>query len=459
MNQSTQRVHFIAIGGAAMHNLALALQKKGLQVTGSDDEIFEPSKSRLAQAGLLPTTMGWDAAKITPEVSFVIVGMHAKADNPELIKAKELGLPVYSYPEYIFEHAKEKHRVVIAGSHGKTTITSIIMHVLAYHERDFDYMVGSKLPNFDTMVRLTNEAPIMIIEGDEYPASPLDPRPKFLVYNHHVALVSGIAWDHMNVYPSFDQYIRQFDHLADTTPKAGALIYNEEDSIAEIICKKERTDVAAIPYDTHQYEVIGGKTFLYHKNKPVPVQVFGKHNMSNIAGAKAVCSRLGITEDMFYAAISTFTGAANRLETLGEGLTTAAYRDFAHAPSKVKATIDAVKEQNPERRLVAVLELHTFSSLSKSFIPEYRAAMAKADIAYVYFNPEVLAHKNLESLDPAWVAAKFQLGPDQVITDSNLLFSKLRSTLATKTNLLLMSSGDFSGQDLKQLAQELIGKG
>lgn len=458
MSLSINRIHFIAIGGAAMHNLALALQKNGFQVSGSDDEIYEPSYSRLKNAGLLPETEGWNPEKITSEINTVILGMHARADNPELLRALELGIPVYSYPEYIYQFCKNKQRIVIAGSHGKTTITSMVMHVLKTFNRKFDYLVGAQLEGFDNMVKLSQDAPIIIIEGDEYLASALDKVPKFLKYQHHIALVSGIAWDHINVFPTIDQYVRQFDHLADATPKGGILIYNEDDAIASVICQKEREDVTVSEYKAHPSEITDGKTFLVTPSrKKIPLDVFGEHNMRNISGAKAVCSKIGITEEQFYEAISTFKGAANRLELLANNPKTAVYKDFAHAPSKLKATTKALKRQYPDRELVAVLELHTFSSLNKRFLDEYNNTFSAADLPMVYFNPEVLVHKNMPSISTDEVIGAFGNKKLEVFTQIADLKARLESLNWPNRNLLLMSSGQFSGLDLQTLANKIIG--
>jgi UDP-N-acetylmuramate: L-alanyl-gamma-D-glutamyl-meso-diaminopimelate ligase len=456
MTQPQPKVHFIAIGGSAMHNLAIALHKKEYKVTGSDDAIAEPSLGRLQGYGLLPESIGWFPEKITTDLDAVILGMHARVDNPELLKAQELGLRIYSYPEYVHEQSKDKQRVVIAGSHGKTTITSMILHVLKYHKKDFDYLVGAQIEGFDTMVRLTEEAPVIIIEGDEYLSSPIDSRPKFLHYHHHIGLVSGVAWDHINVFPTLDMYVRQFDHFADSSPKGGTLIYCEEDDLASVICKKEREDVTAIEYGTHKNEIVNGQTYLINKDKEkIAVEVFGEHNMRNISGARAVCSRIGITDKMFYEAISSFKGAANRLEILAKNESTTVFKDFAHAPSKLKATCKAVKKQFPDRKLVACLELHTFSSLNKNFISQYSKTFNAPDEAIVYYNEEVLKHKKLEMLSPDEVKKAFGREDLRVITNSKALQELLRGHGWKNTNLLMMSSGTFDGMNLRSFAKEL----
>jgi len=450
------RVHFIAIGGAVMHNLALALHHKGYKVTGSDDEIFEPSKTRLAAYNLLPAKMGWFPEKITTELEAVILGMHARNDNPELLKARELGIKIYSFPEYIYEQSKDKQRIVIGGSHGKTTITAMIMHVLKTHKRKFDYLVGAKLDGFDTMVQITDEAPIIIIEGDEYLTSPLDLTPKFLHYHHHIGLISGVAWDHINVYPTFDEYVMQFDLFADSTPKGGILIYSESDDIATLIGGKPRADVLAIPYSAAKHEIVNGITYLLTDKGKVELEVFGKHNLKNINAAKNVCIKIGITEQMFYDAIKTFKGAANRLEILGRGKNNVVFKDFAHAPSKLKATSKAVKKQFTDRKLTAVLELHTFSSLNKEFLSQYKDTYKSPDEPIVYFNPETVKHKRLKEITEADIIEAFDNPKVKVFTDSKKLEAFLFEQNWKQTNLLLMSSGNFGGIDLKQLTSHVL---
>ena len=455
--QEHKKIHFIAIGGSAMHSLALALQEKGCTISGSDDEIYEPSRSRLEKAGLLPPQIGWFPEKIDKSLDAVIVGMHARKDNPELVKARELEIPVYSYAEYVYLQSIDKQRVVIAGSHGKTTITAMVMHVLAYHKRKFDYLVGAKVEGFDVMVKLSDDAPLIVIEGDEYPAAPTAPKPKFSYYKHHIGLVSGVAWDHINVYETENDYVRQFEKFADATPKGGALIYDSDDYMANFLCEKERPDVANIPYQTHPYKVENGKFFLKTKDKQeIPVQVFGEHNMKNISGAKAVCERLYISESKFYEAIQSFKGAANRLETLAQNNHTHIFKDFAHAPSKVKAATKAVKSLHPNRKLIACLELHTFSSLNKAFLPHYKDTLKNADIAVVYFNPHTIAHKKLPNINAEEIKESFGKKDLQVFDSSQQLQKFLEAQNYTDTNLLLMSSGNFDNLPLKSIAEEIV---
>jgi UDP-N-acetylmuramate: L-alanyl-gamma-D-glutamyl-meso-diaminopimelate ligase len=453
------KVHFIAIGGSVMHNLAIALKHKGYQVTGSDDEIFEPSRSRLLAHGLLPAHEGWFAEKVVPELDAVVLGMHARQDNPELARAKELGIRIYSYPEYIYEQSRHKERVVVAGSHGKTTITAMIMHVLGYHGQKFDYMIGALVPGFDSTVRLSHDAPVIVIEGDEYLASPTDPTPKFLHYHHHIGLVSGIAWDHANVYPVFDDYVRQFERFATQTPKAGTLIYCEEDDLATIVSTSNhmRDDVNLLTYKTHKHKIVNGGTLLASGDQWLAVPIFGRHNMQNLSGAMLVCSRLGIGPDRFYEAIASFKGASRRLELVGQNGHTTIYRDFAHAPSKLKATTQAVKEQFPNRHLVACAELHTYSSLNKNFIGQYKGTMDKADEAIVYYNPKAVALKRLEPISPAEIAQAFDNPRLKVFTDSAELQAHLKGSQWANRNLLLMSSGTFDHLNFAELAQSILG--
>jgi UDP-N-acetylmuramate: L-alanyl-gamma-D-glutamyl-meso-diaminopimelate ligase len=451
------KAHFIAIGGSAMHNLAIALHKKGIEVTGSDDEIFEPAKSHLEKYGLLPKNNGWNPALINDSIDAVILGMHAREDNPELLRARELNLKVFSYPEYVYEQTRDKTRVVIGGSHGKTTITSMIMHVLQANKVLFDYLVGAPLEGFETMVGLSLEAKIAVFEGDEYLASALDPRPKFHLYKPHIAVISGIAWDHINVFPTFENYLKQFRVFAELVPSSGALIYYQEDENLQEIARQLKSGIELIPYKTHQYETNDNKTVLLTKDRKVPVLVFGEHNLQNISAAKAVCKQLGLTDQQFYDAIKTFKGAAKRLQLLGENADTAVYLDFAHSPSKLKATTSAVKKQYPGRQLVACMELHTFSSLNEAFLEQYKGSMIDADYAFVYFNPETIEHKRLAPLTIEMVRESFGGSNLEVFTDSNQLVNRLLELNWKNKNLLLMSSGNFSGIDFAGFTKKVLG--
>jgi UDP-N-acetylmuramate: L-alanyl-gamma-D-glutamyl-meso-diaminopimelate ligase len=378
------RIHFIAIGGSVMHNLAIALKLKGYDITGSDDAIVEPASSHLAKHGLLPAT-GWDASRVTPELDAVVLGMHAKPDNPELVKAKALGLKIYSFPEFIYEQSKNKKRIVIGGSHGKTTITAMILHILLDNHFNFDYMVGAALPGFDLTVRLSDSARVIILEGDEYPDSAINKVPKFHIYKPDVALLSGIAWDHINVFESFEKYVSQFDVFVQMIPAGGTIIYNSEDPHVRRVVEKAGAEVMKIPYSTPPFEIVDGVTYLTWKDEKIPLRVFGRHNLQNMMGAISVCVELGIKERDCFQSIKTFSGAARRLELVAKNTKTVLYRDFAHSPSKLKATIAAVKEQYPMWGLAACMELHTYSSLDKAFLQEYRNSMQEATIKMVFF--------------------------------------------------------------------------
>jgi UDP-N-acetylmuramate: L-alanyl-gamma-D-glutamyl-meso-diaminopimelate ligase len=454
--QSSMRVHFIAIGGSAMHNLAIALHKKGYQVTGSDDEIFEPSKTRLAKLGLLPSNEGWFVENIHQGLDAVILGMHAKADNPELLEAQKLGLKIYSYPEYLYEQSKDKTRVVIGGSHGKTTITAMILHVLKQCGVDCDFMVGAQLEGFDVMVRLSEEAPVMVFEGDEYLTSPIDRRPKFHLYKPDIALLSGIAWDHINVFPTFENYIEQFTTFIQLITPEGKLIYCLEDKELARICPVIRNDIHLFPYSALEYEVRNGITIVRNDGKDYPLQIFGYHNLLNLNGARMVCNQLGIVDDQFFEAISGFRGASRRLELIGKNDQTAVYKDFAHSPSKLEATIRAVKEQFPGRKLVACMELHTYSSLSREFLSHYRGCMDLADEAMIYFNPHAIRIKKLPELTPEQVRQGFSNEKLIVFTDSKLLSEHLLTEEWNNKNLIMMSSGDFDGIDFSELAGRIV---
>jgi UDP-N-acetylmuramate: L-alanyl-gamma-D-glutamyl-meso-diaminopimelate ligase len=449
-------IHFIAIGGSAMHNLAIALHKKGYEITGSDDEIFEPSRSRLDQYGLLPKKEGWHPELISAKPDVIILGMHARDDNPELLRAQQLGLKIYSYPEYLFEQTKDKTRVVIGGSHGKTTTTSMVMHVLKYHNIGFDYMVGATLEGFETMVGLSKETKIAIFEGDEYLSSPIDLRPKFHHYHPHIALITGIAWDHINVFPTFEGYIDQFRIFAGMIEHRGSLIYFDGDENLNNIAREIRSDIRQFPYHTPLHEIGKNETSLVVGEQRIHLQVFGEHNLQNIAGAKQVCNQLGITFDQFYEAISSFKGSSRRLEVVAKNRNTTIFFDFAHSPSKLKATTSAVKAQFPNRELVAVMELHTFSSLKKEFLPYFKGAMDSADQAFVYFNPLTIAHKRLDTISEIEVQEAFGGLNIEVFTDSDLLFKTLEKIEWKGKNLLIMSSGNFSGKNIKEFGKSLL---
>ncbi|WP_339626379.1 Mur ligase domain-containing protein [uncultured Winogradskyella sp.] len=444
-------VHFIAIGGAAMHNLALALHNKGYKVTGSDDTIFEPSKSRLDAKGLLPDTFGWYPEKVTSNLDAIVLGMHAKADNPELLKAQELGLKIYSYPEFLYEQAKNKTRVVIGGSHGKTTITSMILHVMHYHNRDVDYMVGAQLEGFDVMVKLTEDNDFIVLEGDEYLSSPIDMRPKFHLYKPNIALLSGIAWDHINVFPTYENYVEQFSIFIDSIVTGGSINYNEEDAEVKRVVEASENQIRKLPYQTPNYTVEDGETLLETPEGPMPIEIFGAHNLNNLAGAKWICQHMGIDEDDFYEAISTFKGASKRLEKIAESKTSIAYKDFAHSPSKVEATTKAVKEQYSDRTLVACLELHTYSSLNAEFLKEYKGALDTADVAVVFYSPYAVEIKKLEAVTKTQIANAFERDDLIIYTNPEDFKNFLFSQSFENKSLLLMSSGNYGGLDFSEV--------
>ncbi|HPJ54377.1 MAG TPA: Mur ligase family protein, partial [Flavobacteriales bacterium] len=452
-----RRVHFIAIGGSAMHNMAIALHRQGFEVTGSDDEIFEPSRSRLENLGLLPARMGWDPGSIHEGLEAVILGMHARADNPELLRAQELGLPIYSYPSYFHERTREKTRVVIGGSHGKTTITSMVMHVLRQEGMDLDYLVGAQLEGFDCMVRFSDSSRVAVIEGDEYLASALEPVPKFHLYRPHIALISGIAWDHVNVFRTFDDYVDQFRRFIAAIQPGGRLVHCAADPVVKALVEEGAPGITTEGYDTPEHRIVNGVTELMTEEGPVPLQVFGRHNLQNLAGARAVCRALGVPDTRFHAAIADFQGAARRLERLVDAPGRAMFKDFAHSPSKLKATLDAVREQFPDRTLTACMELHTYSSLSEGFLDEYRGTMDAADRAIVFYDPHAVQLKRLPPIPPERIQRAFGREDVEVLTDPVAVMGSVRQGVSRATGngavLLMMSSGNFGGLDLEALAE------
>ncbi|WP_299431325.1 Mur ligase family protein [uncultured Maribacter sp.] len=449
------QIHFIAIGGSAMHNLALALEHKGYKITGSDDVIFEPSKSRLTSKGLLPESFGWFPEKIHAGLDAVILGMHAKEDNPELLKAKELGVTIYSYPEFLYEQSKNKTRVVIGGSHGKTTITSMILHVLNYHDVNVDYMVGAQLEGFDRMVHLTEENDFIVLEGDEYLSSPIDRRPKFHLYKPNIALLSGIAWDHINVFPTYDTYVEQFKIFVDSIVKGGSITYNIEDPEVKTVVEESENSIRKLGYTTPDYTVEDGQTLLDTPEGQMPIEVFGKHNLSNLAGAKWICQNMGVDEDDFYEAIGTFKGASKRLEKIAERTNAVAYKDFAHSPSKVAATTKAVKEQYPNRKLIACLELHTYSSFNPEFLKEYKGALDAADEAVVFYLPESVKIKKLKEVTKEQISEAFKRDDLNIQTNAASFKEFVFNKNYDNSVVLLMSSGNYGGLDFDEV-KELI---
>ncbi|CAI8272497.1 MAG: UDP-N-acetylmuramate--L-alanyl-gamma-D-glutamyl-meso-2,6-diaminoheptandioate ligase [Polaribacter sp. SA4-10] len=444
-------LHFIAIGGSAMHNLAIALHLKGDQISGSDDTIHDPSKSRLAKYGLLPEEFGWFPEKINENIDAIILGMHAKKDNLELLKAQELGLKIYSYPEFLYEQSKNKTRVVIGGSHGKTTITSMILHVLNYHERDVDYMVGAQLEGFETMVHLTAENDFIVLEGDEYLSSPIDRRPKFHLYKPNIALLSGIAWDHINVFPTFENYVSQFNIFTDSMVHGGIMVYNEEDSTVKDVVESSENHIKKYPYQTPKHFIENGITYLETPEGDLPLEIFGTHNLQNLAGAKWICQHMGIDEDDFYEAIASFSGASKRLEKIAENNTSVIFKDFAHSPSKVEATTKAVKNQYENRNVLACLELHTYSSLNAAFLEEYKGALDAADKAVVFYSPDAVKIKQLAQVTAAQIAKAFQREDLIIYTNPQEFKDFLFSENLKNTALVLMSSGNYGGLDFEEV--------
>ncbi len=444
-------IHFIAIGGSAMHNLAIALHNKGYHVTGSDDTIHDPSKSRLENKGLLPKAFGWFPEKITQDLDVIILGMHAKEDNPELLQAQDMGLKIYSYPEFLYEQSKDKTRVVIGGSHGKTTITSMILHVLAYHDREVDYMVGAQLEGFETMVHLTQENEFMVLEGDEYLSSPIDRRPKFHLYKPNIALLSGIAWDHINVFPTFEGYIEQFRIFTDSLTNGGIMVYNEEDAIVKEVVESSTHTIKKYPYSTPSYEIEDGITAIDTPDGMMPLEIFGDHNLQNLAGAKWICQHMGIDEDDFYEAIASFKGASKRLEKIAENKQTVIFKDFAHSPSKVKATTEAVKKQYAQREVIACLELHTYSSLNAEFLSEYKGALDQADKAVVFYSPHAVKIKQLDEVTTAQIGAAFGREDLMMFTNPAEFKAFLFSQNLEQTAVVLMSSGNYGGLDFDEV--------
>ena len=449
------KIHFIAIGGSAMHNLALALHNKGYKITGSDDEIFEPAKSRLEQCRLLPCETGWFPEKITPDLDAVILGMHARADNPELLKTKELGIKIYSYPEFLYEQSKNKIRIVVGGSHGKTTITAMIIHVLQHLNINCDYMVGAQLEGFDIMVKLSDEAEIMVIEGDEYLTSPIDRRPKFHVYQPTIGIISGIAWDHINVFPTFEFYVEQFRIFAEMIPENGCYIYCKDDVVLQEMSDTANICATKIGYTVHPHHIEDGITFLQTSFGEIPLQVFGKHNLTNINAARLACRAIGVSDDRFYYAIQSFKGASNRLELLRKNERCAIFKDFAHSPSKLKATVEALKAQFPHRKLVACMELHTFSSLTEKFLEQYAGAMDCADVGIIFFSPETVAHKKLPPITTEMIFNAFQRSDLEVYHTAEQLEERILTISSADTVFAFMSSGNFGGINLRELAEQL----
>ena len=448
------KIHLIATGGAVMHNLAIALHLLGHQISGSDDEIYNPAHDRLAKYNLLPQKMGWNADRIHTDLDCIILGMHARIDNPELKKAQQLKLPIYSFPEFIYKQSKDKQRIVVAGSHGKTTTTSMIMHVLKTCNTHFDYLVGAQLDGFETMVQIT-DAPIIVLEGDEYLSSAIDRQPKILHYHPHIAIITGIAWDHINVFPTFEGYVGEFRQFVETIQPKGTLFYYKNDEHLKNIAQNASENIRTIPYHAFNHQIKNGQTFLIKQNgEAIPLQIFGKHNLENLKAAYLACLKAGISENHFFKAIQSFKGAAKRLQLIKKAADFIAYRDFAHAPSKVKATVEALKKQYPKRKLVACVELHTFSSLNKAFLSHYKDTLAAADFAYVFFSEHTLQMKKLPPISKADIQENFAHKRLKVFNYRGDLHRALKNHNWRSKNLLMMSSGTFDGTNFEDLVAQ-----
>ena len=451
-----QNIHFIAIGGSVMHNLAICLKLLDNQVTGSDDMFFDPSKSNLKKHGLLPEQEGWHLERVHSGLDFVILGMHAKKDNPELLKAKDLGLKICSFPEFIHEVSKEKIRVVVAGSHGKTSITSMILHVLNKAGKSFDYLVGAQLDGFETMVKIS-DAPIMVIEGDEYTTSPLDLTPKFLHYKHHFACITGIAWDHFNVFPTLDIYEEQFLKFIKQTPEDGKIFYAEVDeALCKIIERATPNAEQLTPYGPLNSTIRNNQTIVLWEDREIPLQIFGDHNLQNLNAARLLLNQVDISDEEFFEHIQSFTGASKRLELIGQNSSSTIYKDFAHAPSKLKATSEAVTKQFKDRKLLAVLELHTFSSLNKQFIHQYHGCYDLPDQAIIFINPEAVKAKKLEMMTELELQEAFNRKDLKLFTDARELEAFLLGQQWINQNLLLMSSGNFGGLNIDKIKNTIL---
>ena len=445
------KIHFIAIGGSAMHNLAIALKLKGYSITGSDDTINDPSKSRLKKYNLLPEKEGWFSDKISPDIDAVVLGMHAKDDNPELLKAREIGLKIYSYPEFIFDQSKDKIRIVIGGSHGKTSITSLVLHVLRTLNVETDYMVGAQLDGFEVMVKLSDTSKYIVLEGDEYLSSALDLRPKFHLYKPHIALISGIAWDHINVFKTFENYLKQFEIFINSIEKNGTLVYNELDPELKKLVSSNKSNLNYIPYSIPKHKIIDGISFIDFNNELYRLKIFGDHNLQNISGALNICKALGVESEDFYNAITSFNGASNRLELVYKSSDTIIFKDFAHSPSKVKATTEAVRKQFPNRKLISFFELHTYSSLNPLFLEKYRDTLKHSDECYIYYSEKNMKIKRLKPIDSELIIKSFNHSSLNVIDNYEKLNEKINDLDLSNSVLLMMSSGKFGGLDFNKI--------
>jgi len=445
------KIHFIAIGGSAMHNLAIALKLKGFSITGSDDAINDPSRSRLKKYNLLPQKEGWFSDKITSDIDAVVLGMHAKDDNPELLKAREIGLKIYSYPEFIFNQSKDKIRIVIGGSHGKTSITSLVLHVLSTLNIEYDYMVGAQLDGFEVMVKLSDTSKYIVLEGDEYLSSALDLRPKFHLYKPHIALISGIAWDHINVFKTFENYLKQFEIFINSIEKNGTLVYNELDPDLKKLVSSNKSNLNYIPYSIPKHKIIDGISFIDINNRLYRLKIFGDHNLQNISGALNICKALGVESKDFYKAITSFNGASNRLELVYQSSDIIIFKDFAQSTSKIKATTEAVHKQSPNRKLISFFELHTYSSLNPLFLEKYRDTLKHSDECYIYYSEKNMRIKRLEPIDSELIIKSFNHSSLTVIDNYEKLNKKIYDLDLSNSVLLMMSSGKFGGLDIDKI--------
>ena len=445
------KVHFIAVGGSVMHNLAITLKQLGYKVSGSDDKIYDPSKSRLKKYNLFPKNLGWFPELIDKEIDFIVLGMHAKKDNPELLKALDLDCKIYSYPELIFEFSKSKTRITIGGSHGKTTVSSMILHVLDFYDIKVDYLLGAQIEGFENMVHISDDNDFIIIEGDEYLSSPIDNSPKFHKYNSNIAVITGIAWDHINVFPTFENYISQFEKFIETITDGGVLVFNELDELVLDTVNNSEKTIRKIGYGKPDFEIVDGVTYLKTSEGNVPLKVFGDHNLSNLSAAKQICALMGIFDDEFFAAIASFKGASKRLETIYRDNNKIIIKDFAHSPSKLKATIDAVKNQFSNKNIIAVYELHTFSSFNQKFIKEYLNSMSSANMKIVYYDNEVLKKRGEFKINEKTIKDSFGSDDLIVISKKSVLEEIMLKTNLDNSVLLMMSSGNFSSIDMISL--------
>ena len=447
------KVHFIAIGGSVMHNLAITLKQLSYEVSGSDDKIYDPSRSRLEKYNLLPENLGWFPELIDKKIDFIVLGMHAKKDNPELLKALDLDCKIYSYPELIFEFSKSKTRITIGGSHGKTTVSSMILHVLDFYNVKVDYLLGAQIEGFENMVHITDDNEFILIEGDEYLSSPIDNSPKFHKYNSNIAVITGIAWDHINVFPSFENYISQFEKFIETITDGGVLVFNELDKLVLDLVNKSEKTIRKIGYGKPDFEIVDGVTYVKTSEGDVPLKVFGDHNLSNLSAAKQICALMGVFDDEFFAAIASFKGASKRLETIYRDNNKIIIKDFAHSPSKLKATIDAVKNQFSNKNIIAVYELHTYSSFNQKFIKEYFNSMSSADMKLIYYDDEVLKKRGEFEINEKIIKDSFGSDDLIVISKKSVLEESILKINLHNSVLLMMSSGNFSSVDMLSLTK------